>query len=416
MEGLLQENGPFLWNYGTFKPIKNPWSWHHLTNVLYVDQPVGTGFSQGPPTERSNTDVANSFVKFFKNFVDTFGFQGKKIYIAGESYAGVYVPYIAKAMFAQNDTKYFDVQGTMIYDGSINVDKVMSDLPAIPYVREFNNLFRLNATSMEKIAQIDEKCGHTAFLNKWLTYPPSGKMPSPSMNKPVCGSTWRYLRKLAMETNACFNQYQITTTCPLLWDVLGFPGSFEYLPDGAQIYFDRADVKKAINAPTTQTWQECSDIPLSLFDKSEPSSFSVIPSVIEKSKRTIISHGTLDFILIANGSLLSIQNMTWNGAQGFQKKPSTPFVIPSLQTESLSTISGSGTQGIVHTERGLTWVEVFLSGHMVPQYTPGVAFRQLEFLLGRIPSMTKATPFTVQRNVTGVERVFKGFDGDGLDI
>lgn len=27
LEGFLQENGPFLWQYGTFKPVRNPYTW-----------------------------------------------------------------------------------------------------------------------------------------------------------------------------------------------------------------------------------------------------------------------------------------------------------------------------------------------------------------------------------------------------
>jgi carboxypeptidase D len=267
-------------------------------------------------------------------------------------------------------------------------------VPGVAYVKEFSNIFRFNQSAMARLEQIDRQCGGTKFLNTYLTFPPKGPMPvGPPTNNPSCGRLWRYLRMLASKTNACFNQYQITTTCPLLWDVLGFPGSFEYLPEGARIYFDREDVKKAINAPA-QTWAECSDIPLQFSDKSEPSSYSVLPRVIEKSKRTIISHGTLDFILLGNGTLLSIQNMTWNGAQGFQTQPKTPFVIPAHDSTGLSSVQGTGTQGIVHEERGLTWVEVFLSGHMVPQYTPAVAFRQMEYLLGRIPSLSGDIPFT----------------------
>jgi carboxypeptidase D len=48
---------------------------------------VGTGFSQGTPTAKSEEDVAAQFLGFWKNFVDTFGMQGYKVYIAGESYA-----------------------------------------------------------------------------------------------------------------------------------------------------------------------------------------------------------------------------------------------------------------------------------------------------------------------------------------
>ena len=88
LEGLLQENGPFLWQYGTFAPVQNPWTWVNLTNMVWVEQPVGTGFSQGTPDVTDETGVASEFLGFWKNFVDTFGLQNRKIYISGESYAG----------------------------------------------------------------------------------------------------------------------------------------------------------------------------------------------------------------------------------------------------------------------------------------------------------------------------------------
>jgi carboxypeptidase D len=192
---------------------------------------------------------------------------------------------------------------------------------------------------------------------------------------------------------------------PLLWDVLGFPGSFDYVPTGANIYFNRTDVQKAINAPLI-SWKECSDGVLDV-DTSPPSALSVLPSVIERSKRTIISHGSLDFILLANGTLMTIQNMTWNGKQGFQQQPRQDFYVPYHKELNQGTLAGSGVMGVTHTERGLTWVEVFLSGHMVPQYQPSVAYRQLEYLLGRIDSLTAITPFTTQPEVnqqTGAKR------------
>lgn len=57
-------------------------------------------------------------IGFFKNFVDTFDLHNRKVYITGESYAGYYVPYIADAMHNKTDTKYYDVEGIMIYDPS----------------------------------------------------------------------------------------------------------------------------------------------------------------------------------------------------------------------------------------------------------------------------------------------------------
>ena len=45
-------------------------------------------------------------------------------------------------------------------------------------------------------------------------------------------------------------------------------------------------------------------------DSSPPSGLSVLPGVIERTERTIIGHGLLDMILIYNGTLLVIQNVS----------------------------------------------------------------------------------------------------------
>lgn len=87
MDGLLQENGPFLWQSGTYAPQRNPFSWTNLTNMIYVDQPIGTGFSPaapGAPAQITNEiQVAQDFMGFWKNFMSTFDLQGRKVYITG---------------------------------------------------------------------------------------------------------------------------------------------------------------------------------------------------------------------------------------------------------------------------------------------------------------------------------------------
>jgi carboxypeptidase D len=112
LEGFFQENGRFIWQSGTFAPVENPYSWVNLTNMLWVDQPVGTGFSTGKPTATTQEETAQDFVKFFKNFQQLFGIKKFNIYVTGESYAGRYVPYISAAFLDQNDTEYYDLKGT----------------------------------------------------------------------------------------------------------------------------------------------------------------------------------------------------------------------------------------------------------------------------------------------------------------
>jgi len=347
--------------------------------------------------------------------MDTFDLGGRKVYIAGESYAGKYVPYIANAMLDQNSTEYFDLKGIMIYDPSIASDTLLEDrklnsetwffkvltnrsVPAVPFVDQWAGLFNLNKTFMDEIHKRADDCGYTEYLETYLTYPPPSKLPTPSKTNADegCGLFNDIFNAVSL-TNPCFDVYQVATTCPLLWDQLGFPGSFDYLPEGEQIYFNRTDVQKAINAPI-QEWAECANGVLS-HDTSPDSHWTVLPRVIDAVERTVVVHADLDFVLLYNGTLLAIQNMTFGGLQGFQTAPSADFYVPYHDEYSYETLSSSGVMGVTHTERKLTWVYQSLSGHMVPQYQPSSAYRQLEFLLGRVDSLSAREPFTTQKDV-----------------
>jgi carboxypeptidase D len=113
--------------------VANPYSWVNLTNMIYIDQPVSTGFSPGNITVNDEHDVATQFMGFWKNFIDTFCMQGYKVYITGESYAGQYIPYIAAGMLDTNDTTYYNVKGVQINDPSINEDSTMIYCKSLRY-------------------------------------------------------------------------------------------------------------------------------------------------------------------------------------------------------------------------------------------------------------------------------------------
>lgn len=416
-----------IWQYGTFKPVPNPYSWVNLTNMIWVEQyvpsdanqgndadearPVGTGFSQGTPTATSEADVAAQFLGFWRNVVDTFALQGFTVYITGESYAGFYCSYIADAMFNAEDQEYYNLSSIMIYDPSLSSDAVQEQIPAVSFVDYWGPLLSLNETFNEDIHNRADACNYTSFLEENLVFPPKGPLPiPPNVNGDVEGcDLWSDIYHAATEINPCFDVYQVATTCPLLWDVMGFPGSFDYIPLGTEVYFNRSDVQTAINAPI-QEWAECTsvDVFVNGTDNSLPSALSVLPSVIDRAERTIIGHGLLDYILIYEGTLLAIQNMTFGGSQGFSSPPEDDFIVPNLYPElSLSSLAGSGVMGKYHTEKKLTLVSISIAGHMVPQYAPGAAYRQMEFLLGRIPSLGTPGNFTTQMETGGAYGSFK---------
>ena len=84
-----------------------------------------------------------------------------------------------------------------------------------------------------------------------------------------------------------------------------------------EIYFNRTDVQKAINAPPTD-WNQCVNgvfrnpaTNKTVSDQSiGPAQNDVLKRVIEYTNNTLIGSGNLDMLLSTNGTLLAIQNVT----------------------------------------------------------------------------------------------------------
>ncbi|KAH9045770.1 alpha/beta-hydrolase [Lactarius pseudohatsudake] len=375
LQGLLKENGPFLWGSGQAHPTRNEYSWTNLSSVLYVEQPVGTGYSQGEPDAKNEYDVAAQLVGFLRQFLEIFSeLKGKKFYLSGESYAGMYIPYIANFIF-ENTTRStldLDLQGFWMNDAVLGWHVVQSEIPAVDFVHKYENVFAFDQTFLAQLDSIAATCNYSDYMTKHVTYPPQGPLPLVGDSTDVC-SVWDMISGAALLINPAFNVYHIFDTS-ILWDVLGFPGSFPQAQT-TPVYFDRADVKAAIHAPQTTNWEVCGFNGPDVFpdgDASDPPAFTVLPNVIEKSKRSVIVHGLADFLLIAEGTRIVLQNMTWAGMQGFQKPPVDDSFI----------VDGVGALGNMQSERGLTYVEISLAGHMVPQYSPVASLQIMKYLLG----------------------------------
>lgn len=64
----------------------NEYSWTNLSSILFIEQPVGTGYSQGTPNIKDEEDLAAQFVGFLQQFLEVFPeLKGKKTYLTGES-------------------------------------------------------------------------------------------------------------------------------------------------------------------------------------------------------------------------------------------------------------------------------------------------------------------------------------------
>ncbi|EHK49574.1 hypothetical protein TRIATDRAFT_50602, partial [Trichoderma atroviride IMI 206040] len=414
MLAILQENGPLSWQPGTLEPTHNPFSWHLLTNVVWIDQPVGTGFSKGNASITDEDGLAEQFKGFWRNFVDTFGMHGWKVYIAGESWAGAYGPYISSHFIDAKDTDYFDVQGLIIYDGIMFDQALQSNVPILPFITRYQDILPFNDIQLSTYRGTHEDCGFADHFDKYLVFPPSGIQPD--LNSSTTDVNCIFLQDNVFDqarlSNPCFNWYNIVDYCPLLYDGSG-DTSFPFRTNAS--YFNRREVQNAIHVSPSVDWIVCN--PQHVFsthdslDHSPPAGFKQLPHVIDTTKNVILAAGGLDALVPINGIVLGIQNMTWGNEMGFQYKPQDPFYVPRYginRTDTGFTGYGSnlpasyGVLGTTHHERGLTFVATKLAGHQGPAYGPAASFRHLEKLLGRVKSLSSTEPFTLPqlRNIS----------------
>ncbi|KAI4175277.1 MAG: hypothetical protein LQ343_001813 [Gyalolechia ehrenbergii] len=435
LSGLLYENGPFTWQPGTYRPTANPYTWVNLTNMrrrhpnesdpnisqLWVEQPVGVGYTQGVPNITNEVELGQEFAGFYKQFATTFGLENRKVYLTGESYAGFYVPYIADAFINQNDDVYYNLAGVAINDPILGDGTLQQEVTVVPYVDYWSNVFNLNASFTSAIHAKADQCNYTTYFNTYLTFPPPPApfpvLPDPFATDAYTCDLFDDVYSAALAINPCFNIYHILDTCPHLWSQLGIVNSGDYFPPGASVYFNRSDVQAAINAPPNTNWMQCTNKNVfggatnnqSLSDQSlGPAQDGVLQHVIEATNNTIIGVGNLDFLLPPNGTLMALQNVTWNGVQGFQSYPGNEFYTPYHPEYNGGSLAGAGYVGTWGAERGLTFYQVQLAGHELPQYTAGAAYRIIELLLGRISSLGEAGDFTTQTgNFTGSSTIYR---------
>ena len=97
--GMLAEIGPVISDNfsGNFK--KNEYSWNTHINLLFIDQPAGVGFSKASDPDFLWTDdvTAENLLYGIKEFLNLFPeLKSRSFYVWGESYAGVYIPFLAQ--------------------------------------------------------------------------------------------------------------------------------------------------------------------------------------------------------------------------------------------------------------------------------------------------------------------------------
>ncbi|KAF5952536.1 hypothetical protein HYC85_010480 [Camellia sinensis] len=105
--GAMQELGPFRVHSDGKTLYTNRFAWNKAANVLFLESPTGVGFSYSNTTsdyvsEGDKRTASDNYV-FLLNWLERFPeYKTRDLYIAGESYAGHYVPQLAHTILHYN--------------------------------------------------------------------------------------------------------------------------------------------------------------------------------------------------------------------------------------------------------------------------------------------------------------------------
>ncbi|KAL8993282.1 MAG: hypothetical protein Q9188_007371, partial [Gyalolechia gomerana] len=340
MTGLTFENGPLQFHARAAVPNANPYSWTKLANVLYVDQPVGTGYSTGDKAPSNIADVTNDFFHWLKAFYEHFPtLKNKDTYIIGESYAGVYIPYFTKAILSNRNLLDINLKAIALGDPTIGNNAAMTDVVTSTYLHQIASLYKIPTNILHAFDSADHECGFDRVLSQ-LTYPPIGPITIPGNPEGLNFLKHFHKRKQEKREDTCFPTLPNTPSLinasindPCTIACATYTTAFAYLDSikkcfdpynthatcndtkdtsSSTHYFNREDVKRAVHVPLEKDYMECNNTVFERLSQEYvvPPAYGILPEILEKGFPVHIYSGDRDFLLNHWGTELVVGNMS----------------------------------------------------------------------------------------------------------
>jgi len=402
--GWSQEHGPasFKENSAEFKLNLN--SWNRFANVLYLESPAGVGFStiasykerdwavDDQSSGKQNLEALLDFLQKFPSY------QNNDLYISGESYAGIYVPILVSNILDWNKVQMFDhdkirIKGMMIGNGvtdwQVDTEPAMIDFA-------FSHSLYSNELREYYLQHCKEEINHLRckdarkkirdMIDNVNIYDIYRECFNQKQKKPDLDDL-SFSDLKGVESTPKYNKYEYT---PWLFEDLSPKKEengedfLQYLSEDSQMlygnppcidsigpdtYFNREDVKAALNVHVGLKWEMCSlRVGKSYIRDKSQGSYYLYPKLINSGIRILIYSGDTDAAVPFNGTQKWISNLK----------------LPILSAWRSWRVDRDNLAGYRTIYDGLTFVVVKGTGHMVPQWKPKETFHMISsFLEGK---------------------------------
>ncbi|KAI3761453.1 hypothetical protein L1987_51869 [Smallanthus sonchifolius] len=295
--GAFSENGPFRPNGQGL--VRNEYSWNTEANMLYLETPVGVGFSydssnsSGYEVVTDAITARDNLVFLHKWFLKFPQYQQRDLFITGESYAGHYIPQLAELMVIFNKKqKIFNLKGIALGN------------PVLEYATDLNSraefFWSHGLISDSTYKLFTSACNYSRYVSEYYRDSVS----------PICSKVYS---EVSRETSRFVDKYDVTLdVCipsVLSQSKIIAPQQVTErvdvcVEDETVNYLNRRDVHRALHARLVgvRKWDVCSNILDYELLNIEIPTINIVGSLIKEGIRVLVYSGDQDSVIPLMGS------------------------------------------------------------------------------------------------------------------
>ncbi|CAM6098981.1 unnamed protein product [Calypogeia fissa] len=372
--GNFEEVGPLYTNL-----TERESTWVKLVHLLFVDNPVGTGFSyvdEPSLLTTTNKQVSDDLVAFLKTFFSTHeALKKSPFYIVAESYGGKYASEVGVAIFTtiEEGGLDFNFQGVALGDTWVSpTDFVLAWGPLLQSVSLVDEAGNDYLNSIAELAVEELAKGHgtnSTFI-------------------------WGDLEEAVLELTDNVDFYNFlrhesesdSSSSAGLKRKLGSRHLKRFEPDPLEVIMNGPIREKLSIIPSFVRWSEssgsvfqalASDFMLDTIDK--------VDELLSLGVDVTIYSGQLDLICCTTGTEAWVQKLKWSGLASFNVAKRTPLYCGG----------DSQTQAFVKKYENLAFYWILNAGHMVPTDNPCGALKLLSLITKQGSAVEKSDKWSI---------------------
>ncbi|XP_018480491.2 serine carboxypeptidase 24 isoform X1 [Raphanus sativus] len=376
--GASEEIGPFRINKTGSNLFLNKFSWNKDANLLFLESPVGVGFSYTNTSsdlknfgdEQTAQDNLIFLIKWLSRFPQ---YKYRDFYIAGESYAGHYVPQLAKKIHDYNKAfskPIINLKGFMVTNkkglsssnlkiwvtfminqrslfikvGNAVTDNEYDSIGTVAYWwthaiisdKTYKSILKNCNFTAEKVSDDCDRAVNYAMNHEF------GDIDQYSIYTPTCVASKQKKTGFLRMKNTLLRRRRS-----------GYDPCTESY---AEKYYNRLDVQRAMHANVTgirYKWTACSDVLIRNWKDSDKTMLPVYKELAAAGLRIWVFSGDTDSVVPVTATRFSLSHLN----------------LP-VKTPWYPWYSGNQVGGWTEVYKGLTFATVRGAGHEVPLFEP----------------------------------------------